>query len=219
MPDELIVFVKRPRPGDVKTRLAREIGAGDAAVLYRLMAEHVLRETAPAGRGYARVVLYAPADAGGDIAGWLPGEELAPQAAGDLGRRMAGAFATAFAQGALRAVLIGTDAPGLRRELVERAFADLGDHDLVLGPACDGGYYLIGLQAPRPELFEGIEWSTPTVCAATLARAHALGIRHRQLPELRDVDTLADVRHEWKRLVPLLAGHEALRARLEGAAY
>ena len=218
MPDErLIVFVKRPRPGEVKTRLAGEIGAGDAAILYRLMAEHVLRETAPAGRGYARVVQYAPADAGGDVARWLPGEALAPQAAGDLGQRMAGAFATAFAEGALRAVLIGTDAPALRREQVERAFADLGDHDLVLGPACDGGYYLIGLRAPRPELFEGIAWSTATVCAATIGRARALGIRHRPLPELRDVDTLADVRHEWKRLVPLLAGHEALRARLEGA--
>jgi rSAM/selenodomain-associated transferase 1 len=216
MPDErLIVFVKRPQPGEVKTRLAREIGDDDAAALYRALAEQVLRATAPAGRAYGRVVCYAPADAGDDIARWLPGEERAPQAAGDLGRRMDDALARAFAEGAPRAVLIGTDAPGLSREHVEQAFDALRVHDLVLGPACDGGYYLVGLTAPRPALFEGIAWSTPAVLAQTLSKAAALGLRHHLLPRLRDVDTLADVRDEWTRLAPLLRGCEALRERIE----
>jgi rSAM/selenodomain-associated transferase 1 len=215
--DRLIVFVKRPRPGEVKTRLARDIGAPDAAWLYQAMAEHVLRETAAPPEAYERLVLFAPPEAEADIARWLPAEARAPQAAGDLGRRMADAFASAFADGARRVVLIGTDAPGLDRDLVEQAFAALHDHDVAMGPACDGGYYLIGLAAPHAGLFEGIAWSTATVCAATLERARALGLRHRLLPELRDVDTLADVRREWKRLAPLLEGREALRERLEPA--
>jgi uncharacterized protein len=214
--ERLIVFVKRPRPGEVKTRLASEAGAEGAAALYEAMAEHVLLATAPDGGDYDRVVHFAPADAGDDIRRWLPSERCAPQAAGDLGRRMAHAFASAFADGAARAVLIGTDAPALGRGHVTEAFEVLREADLVLGPACDGGYYLVGLAAPRPALFEGIAWSTPTVCAATLERALALGLRHRLLPELRDVDTLADVRAEWKRLAPLLSGREALARRLGG---
>ena len=215
MPAErLVVFVKRPRAGEVKTRLASEIGAGDAAALYQAMAEHVLRATAPVDGAYDRVVEYAPADAGDEIRRWLPSERCAPQAAGDLGGRMAQALASALAEGASRALLIGTDAPALDRGHVVQAFTALHDVDLVLGPACDGGYYLVGLAAPRPALFEGIAWSTPTVCAETLERARAMGLRHRLLPELRDVDTLADVRAEWKRIAPLLSGREALAGRL-----
>lgn len=213
--ERLIVFVKYPRAGEVKTRLAREIGDDDAAVLYQAMAEHVLRVTAAGDGGYARLVRFAPADADADIARWLPADARAPQAAGDLGQRMAHAFDSAFAEGAARVVLIGTDAPALERDHVVQAFEALHDHDLVLGPACDGGYYLVGLVAPRRRLFEGIAWSTATVCGATLERAEALGLRHRLLPELRDVDTLADVRREWKRLAPVLQGREALRERLE----
>ena len=215
--ERLIVFVKRPRAGEVKTRLGREIGAEDAAALYRVMAEGVLRATSAPDAAHDRVVLYAPAEADGEIGRWLPHERRAPQADGDLGHRMAHAFARAFAEGATRAVLIGTDAPGLGRVHVERAFEALREVDLALGPAHDGGYYLIGLTAPRPDLFAGIAWSTATVRADTLQRARALGLRHRLLPELRDVDTLADVRAEWQRLAPLLEGREALARRLGGA--
>jgi uncharacterized protein len=216
-PERLIVFVKRARPGEVKTRLAAGLGAEDAAALYRAMAEHVLRETAPGAGGYGRLVRFAPADAGDEIARWLPADECSPQGEGDLGARMAHAFASAFAEGATRVVLIGTDAPALERAHVEQAFAALADHDVVIGPACDGGYYLVGLAASRPALFDGVAWSTPAVHAQTVERAQALGLRRFTLPELRDVDTLADLRHEWKRLAPLLRGREALRQRLERA--
>ncbi len=216
-PERLLVFVKRPRAGEVKTRLGRDLGPEDAAELYRAMAEQVLAATAPAPGGYAREVWFAPAGAARDIAAWLPGETRRAQAGGDLGRRMDGAFASAFARGATRAVLIGTDAPALDRDRVERALDALRHHDLVLGPATDGGYYLIGLGASRPGLFRGVAWSTPAVLQATLERAAALGLRAALLDELRDVDTLADLRQEWKRLAPLLEGREALRRRIESA--
>jgi rSAM/selenodomain-associated transferase 1 len=216
MPAELLIaFVKRPRAGEVKTRLARDLGPGDAAELYRAMADHVLRETAPVPAGYARLVRFAPREARDEIAAWLPGEPLEPQTAGDLGARMAGAFAQAFADGAQRVVLIGTDAPGLGRAHVTGAFAGLRDHRLVLGPAADGGYYLVGLSAPAPSLFEGIDWSTPSVLAATIERARAMGLVPSLLAELGDVDTVEDVRRERQRLAPLLEGREALRARIE----
>lgn len=215
MPAErLIVFVKRPRAGEVKTRLAGQVGAEEAAVLYRSMAEHVLRATTSADAAYDRVVEYAPADGGDDVRRWLPAERCVAQAAGDLGERMANALARAFAEGVSRAVLVGTDAPALGREHVAQAFAALRGADLVLGPACDGGYYLVGVAAPRPELFEGIAWSTPAVLEQTIERSRALGLRHRLLAELRDVDTLADVRAEWERLAPLLSGREALARKL-----
>ncbi|HET9316447.1 MAG TPA: TIGR04282 family arsenosugar biosynthesis glycosyltransferase [Vicinamibacteria bacterium] len=218
MPAErLIVFVKRPRAGEVKTRLASEVGPEEAAVLYRSMAEHVLQATAPSGGGYDRVVEYAPADAGDEVRRWLPAERCVPQVAGELGERMAHALARAFSEGVFRAVLVGTDVPALAREHVAQAFAALREADLVLGPAWDGGYYLVGLGAPRPALFEGIAWSTPTVREQTIGRARELGLRHRLLAELRDVDTLADVRAEWERLAPLLRGREALARKLRPA--
>lgn len=218
MPAELlIVFVKRPRPGEVKTRLAQGLGAADAAAVYRAMADQVLRETAPPAGAYGRLVRFAPADSQIEIERWLPAEERAPQAEGDLGQRMAHALASAFAEGASRAVLIGTDAPALNRGHVEQAFLALRDHDLAIGPAHDGGYYLIGLKSAQPELFQGIAWSSPSVYTATMARGRARGLRTFALPELRDVDTLADLRCEWKRLAPLFEGREALRKRLESA--
>jgi len=215
--ERLILFVKHPRPGDVKTRLAQDLGVDDAASLYQAMAEHVVRETTPAAGGYERLVRFAPAEAEDAIARWLPTVARGPQAAGDLGVRMADAFARAFGEGAGRVVLVGTDAPGLDRVLVGQAFGALRDHDVVIGPACDGGYYLIGLAAPCEGVFEGVAWSTPAVFAQTVARARALALRTFTLPELRDVDTLDDVRREWKRLAPLLEGREALRQRLERA--
>ena len=152
-PDLLLVFVKEPSPGQVKTRLAQAIGAKAAAELYRLLTEEVLRRTAPAGSEYRRLLFFAPPQAGPAMAAWLPGETLVEQVEGDIGARMAGAFEEAFRRGAQRALLIGTDVPGLSRELLIEGFASLEDHDLVLGPAQDGGYYLLGLDRPQPALF------------------------------------------------------------------
>ncbi|GAC1380996.1 MAG: hypothetical protein NVSMB30_28790 [Hymenobacter sp.] len=115
------------------------------------------------------------------------------QAPGDLGERMAAAFAAAFEAGARRVAIIGTDCPGLRAAHLTQAFAQLADHDVVLGPATDGGYYLLGLRQPCPELFQNKAWSTASVLPDTVAEAERLGYRVALLPELRDVDTAVDL--------------------------
>jgi rSAM/selenodomain-associated transferase 1 len=200
----LLVFVKRPRSGEVKTRLAQDLGADGAAAVYRALADAEIAGTQPRGREYQRRFFYAPADAGSEVSEWLRGERLAPQEGADLGTRMAAAFQEAFRAGAERAAIIGSDVPWVTRERVNAAFAGLDAADVVLGPCDDGGYYLLALSRPRPELFEGIAWSTPTVVEATLDRARSHGLRVVLLEPLPDVDTLADIRRSWGRLEPIL---------------
>ena len=106
---------------------------------------------------------------------------------------MAYAFADAFAGGAARVVIVGTDCQGLSAELLHQAFDYLKTHDLVLGPAADGGYYLLGLNKLQPDLFTNKDWSTATVLPDTLADAARLGLRVDQLPTLHDVDSAQDL--------------------------
>ena len=134
----------------------------------------------------------------------VSGERLWPQPAGDLGHRMAAAFAEAFARGARRVAIIGTDVPWVSRDTVAEALAALDRDDVTLGPARDGGYYLRRPPRARPGLFADIAWSTAHVLPATLARARALGLRVHQLQPLTDLDTIADLRAEWPRLRRLL---------------
>jgi rSAM/selenodomain-associated transferase 1 len=210
----LVVFVKHPLPGAVKTRLAAAIGPETAAELYRALAEHVLEATTPLAGEYERLVFFDPPGAAEAMRAWLPGVRLIAQAGPDLGVRMAHAFARAFARGASRVAIVGTDAPGVSRQAVTDALAALDAADVVIGPAEDGGYYLLALGAPRPGLFAGIAWSTPTVASETRARAMAARLTVRELPTLRDVDTLDDLRGEWPRLGGLLLARPALREAL-----
>ncbi len=202
MSDTLIVFVKQPRPGAVKTRIAREAGAEQAARIYAALAAAEIRATAPLDGSYERVFYFAPATAGAEVAAWLaplvhdPAPVCRAQVGADLGERMARAFDECFAAGARRVAIIGSDVPDCTRAHVHSAFAALDAHDVVLGPTHDGGYYLLALARPRPELFRDVAWSTPAVCATTLQRAHGLGLRVARLAALRDVDTLAD----WQAL-------------------
>jgi rSAM/selenodomain-associated transferase 1 len=215
--DVLIVFLKEPRRGTVKTRLASTLGRDRAAELYRAMAEEEVRRTRPAPGEYGRLFFFTPAEARPALEEWFPGETLLPQEGEDLGARMAHAFSVAFARGARRAAIVGTDVPWVSRELVKEALLALGDHEVVVGPARDGGYYLLALDRPRPLLFEGIPWSTPAVLCATAERASLLGLRMSVLEPLADVDTLEDVRREWGTLRPLLAGRPDLVAAIETA--
>jgi rSAM/selenodomain-associated transferase 1 len=200
----------------VKTRLAAAIGADAAADLYRALAEHVLEATTPAGE-YERLVFFDPPEALEEMRAWLPGVRLLAQHGEDLGARMADAFARAFARGASRVAIVGTDAPALSRGTVTEALAALGGADAVLGPSEDGGYYLLALREPRPELFAGIAWSTPAVAAETRARAAALGLTMHELPARRDVDTVLDLRAEWPSLRALLGSRPELRDAIERA--
>ena len=202
--DVLVVFVKEPRPGAVKSRLAAAIGPECAAGVYQAVAEEAIRRTTPRGDEFERLFAFSPAAAGEALARWLPGEALAAQCEGDIGERMSRAFEDAFSRGARRVVLVGSDVPALTREDVVDAIESLDDQDVVLGPAADGGYYLLALKRPEPGLFDGIPWSTPQVLAATLDRAVRLGRSVRVLRTLGDVDTVEDLAGDWTRIAPLL---------------
>lgn len=215
--DCLLVFVKRPRAGEAKTRLIPQLGAAAAAELYRALAEAEIDGTAPQPGEYRRLLCFAPAASGEELRAWLPGEEWLPQRGADLGERMAAAFEEAFRRGSRRAVLIGSDAPWLSREQVLEALVALETHEVVLVPARDGGYCLIALERPRPELFQGVSWSSPSVLVQTLERARASGLRVRLLQAQADIDTLQDLRAEWPRLRPLLAARTALVEAIERA--
>jgi hypothetical protein len=191
----LCVFARRPERGQVKTRLAAEIGEEAALEAYRECLRAVAAQCAriaPQGGDRALMVFGTPEGSVTDLAAYFPRwSAFLDQGGGDLGARMQRAFRLAGP-----AVLIGTDAPDLPDSHLERAFADVLTHDVVLGPAEDGGYVLIGLRAPRPELFRDIPWSTPGVMAATLERAK--GLSASVLPPWYDVDTRADL-ERWKR--------------------
>jgi rSAM/selenodomain-associated transferase 1 len=202
--DILLVFVKEPRAGGVKSRLAARIGKERAARVYKAIAEEEIRRTAPRDDEFERLFLFSPPQSRARMEEWLPGETLVPQVEGDLGQRMARAFDEAFRRGARRVAVIGTDVPSLSREDVLDALCSLDDQDLVIGPASDGGYYLLAMKRPDPGLFQGVPWSTPQVLTATLDRAGRLGRSVRVLRTLGDVDTVEDLAADWGRIAPIL---------------
>ena len=190
------VFARAPRPGTTKTRLAAEVGNDAAVEIYRVLG----RRTVDALReGAHRTVLYhdpPDEDARAELIEWLGDNlEYRPQAPGNLGARMSAAFQECLAD-AEQACLVGTDIPGLDAATVDEAFRRLPHADVVLGPAADGGYYLIALDAWRPELFRGVPWSTGDVLEATVARARAGGLTVSLMKTLRDVDRAEDVPDE-----------------------
>lgn len=189
----LIVFAKVPHPGRVKTRLAAVVGDVEAASLYRAMGRGVLDGVR--GGDYRLVAYIDPADELAAGRKWLgaAGVDFRPQEGEDLGERLTDAFRREF-QRARRVCAIGTDAPAVDRPVVERAFAELSTNDLVLGPALDGGYYLIGTTGHLPELFRDVPWSTEEVMTTTLARARALKLRTATLEPLSDIDTIEDLK-------------------------
>ena len=186
----LIIFVKAPKAGRVKTRLGREIGMGRAAALFRRMIAATLAE-ARKGQWRKIIAIDPPAEMFGWRALW-PGEfERLAQASGALGARM-GAAMRAVPSGP--AVMIGADAPGLRATHIRAAFKALGRADAVFGPAEDGGYWLIGLARRKsaPRLFSDVRWSTPHALADTLASLPA-SFQTEYLPVLRDLDEAQDL--------------------------
>jgi len=195
--EKLIIFTRFPEPGTTKTRLIPVLGATGAAELQRRLSERTVRT----GRELAtiRAMALEVCHDGGDaalIGAWL-GSELptAPQGEGDLGERMFQAFSRARQDGFERVVLVGADCPSLTPAILQRAFAALADHDLVLGPALDGGYYLIGLSRPAPEIFNDQPWGADSLLAATLAAASQAGLTLHLLEELADVDCPEDLHH------------------------
>ena len=190
------MFVRAPEAGRVKTRLAATLGAEGALRVYRRLAEHTVRE-ARAVDAELRIH-FTPADREHDVRAWLgDGPRYLAQAEGDLGTRMDTAFRAAFADGAERVVIVGSDLPDLSAALLRRAFEALDQHPAVLGPARDGGYYLLGMRAMIPGVFDGVPWSTDAVLARTLERMRAAGVAPALLPRLADVDEADDLPAGW----------------------
>ena len=198
--ERLIVFTRYPEPGKTKTRLISVLGPHGAADLQRHMTEHVLARTDFFVRE-RRVDMEVRYEGGnrGRMEMWL-GDRMSyrSQGRGDLGSRMAQAFAQAFKQGKKRVVIVGSDCPGINETTVRSAFDLLYQFDLVLGPANDGGYYLIGLRQEESKLFEGVPWGTAEVGARTLEIANQLGIRWVEIEPLDDVDRAEEI-GVWER--------------------
>jgi rSAM/selenodomain-associated transferase 2/rSAM/selenodomain-associated transferase 1 len=191
----LVLFTRHPEPGKTKTRLIPALGPGGAAELQRRMAERAFgwgRDLARRGEVELEVRFQ-----GGDARAmkrWLGrGARFVPQGAGDLGARMARAMRDGFAGGATRLVIIGADVPSLAPRHVERALAALDYADLVLGPASDGGYYLIATRRPIPAIFDGIDWGSRSVWMQTLEKAAALRLEVERIEPLHDVDRPEDL--------------------------
>lgn len=189
---QLIVLIKAPRPGFTKTRLAREIGPVEAARAAVQIADHLFARL----RTLRDVeIRFTPDEARAEIQRWLqPGWHARPQGDGSLGERLRRSAAESFARGVQRVALIGSDCPYVTPGDIEEAWAHLDAHDVVLGPATDGGYWLIALRADHPRLFERIDWGSASVLNQTQERAVELGLRVRLLYSYSDIDTAADWR-------------------------
>jgi len=191
----LILFARYPEAGQVKTRLIPALGAKGAAQIYQEMAEHTLAHARLAAqRQGITLQLWFTGGNQEALQQWL-GQDLTyfPQPAGDLGERLTYAVKSAFEAGYRSVIAIGTDCPALGSALLIKAFEKLAHYDLVLGPATDGGYYLIGLRGFVPELFQGIPWSTADVLKQTETIADQLGLSRYHLPSLTDIDNPQDL--------------------------
>ena len=183
--EALVILAKAPGRG--KTRLANDFGEEAA----RELSGSFLDDTIELARGVARgvTVAFTPVDSRAEFATIAPEATLAPQPAGDMGERIAAALRLAL-EGRQSAILIGSDTPQLPAEVIHEAFRALGAADLVVGPASDGGFYLIGLTraSALSGLFDGIEWSTGSVLAKLVANARLLDLTVQLLEEFTDID-------------------------------
>ena len=190
-----IIFAKEPAPGQVKTRLTPPLRPEEACHLYGSFLEDIIEETASLP-GMELALAYTPAGSGEAFRHLAPAAvRLLPQEGRDLGERMARAFAWGFAMGFEIVLLRGSDTPDLPGRAMTEAREQLaaGPAEVVLGPSRDGGYYLMGLKGPHPELFQGIPWSTGAVLEATLSRAQELSLQVHLLPAWTDIDTYGDL--------------------------
>ncbi|MEM9120617.1 MAG: TIGR04282 family arsenosugar biosynthesis glycosyltransferase [Cyanobacteria bacterium P01_F01_bin.56] len=196
----LLFFIRYPQPGRTKTRLISALGAEGAAQLQKEMAEYLLGKLRDS---QWQVQVYFTGALLAQMQAWLgPNLVYCAQADGDLGCRLWRAFEQAFSAGAQRIVAVGADCPSLDARHIDQAFNQLESHNAVLGPANDGGYYLIGLRqesCQHQALFQGIDWSTPRVLQQTQAKARQLNLSLAELEMLSDVDRPQDLA-VWRRI-------------------
>ena len=196
----LAIFCKTPERGFVKTRLAASVGDQKALEIYLDLLKITDQETKPFSSSRHLFLVSALEDSIEQMQSTLQQQDLfidpkinfAIQQGEDLGQRMFAAFKNLF-KNHRSVVLIGCDLPDLTSALISKAFDALQSNDLVIGPSCDGGYYLIGLKKEMPDLFKEISWSSEKVLKQTLERAERLSLKVQLLEKLRDIDTVDDL--------------------------
>jgi uncharacterized protein len=190
----VLLFIRVPEIGRVKTRLAKRIDTKTTLALYRCFVEDTM-ETLAAG-GYGTTIFFTPAEKGPAVQAWLPEKtQIQPQTGKNLGQRMRNAFLSSFATRVDKAVLMGSDFPDLDIRIIHEAFFALKKKDVVIGPARDGGYYLIGFwkSAFRGDVFRGVDWGTDRVFQQTLGQIRNDDLRMHTLPVWQDIDTYEDL--------------------------
>lgn len=186
----LLIFARNPELGKVKTRLASEIGDQEALEVYRKLLAHT--HQACQDLGCSKYVYYSEKILLGDL--WEETNfEKEIQKGAELGERMESAFQACFAKEHPKVIIIGTDCPQISKRLIQDAFEALDKNDLVIGPAKDGGYYLLGMKQLYKEVFEDKKWSTSSVLAETLSDIEKLNLSIAVLEPLADVDYKADL--------------------------
>ncbi len=200
----LLLFARLPVPGRVKTRLLERYSPGEALELHRALLSDsldLLNAAAPVAAAAPFLYLSEGGELEGEVADHLGRAVRALQRGSDLGERLARAFQERFAAGAREVVVFGSDAPHLPRERILRAFRELEKSEVVVGPARDGGYYLIGASRLHPELFRAIPWGTDRVFRETVRRARKEGISLASLPDWDDIDLPESVASLWKEIL------------------
>jgi len=190
----LIIFLKYPQAGKVKTRLARDVGAQRAAEFYSQMSKTIIENVLDTD-SYRTIIFYDPPERENEIRSWLGSKQcpITPQTGESLGDKITDAFTQVFSSGADKAVIIGTDCIDVTSKTITQAINSLNNTDIVLGPAEDGGYYLLGLKRHIPEIFQEIDWSTNRVLAQTLEKIKEKKLKYELLETLKDIDTLEDL--------------------------
>ncbi len=198
------LLAKYPEKGKVKSRLAAQMGGEAAARIYRIIAERVFSNTFPDGDSdFCRMIFYSPPQDEDRFESWVPGNVFLPQRGEDIGEIMGNALQDLLKLGASKAVITGADIPELNKTIISGAFYELEHADVVIGPAEDGGYYLIGMKAEYPEIFRGISWSTGEVFAETIRAVENLGLSYSTVKMLSDVDRIGDIIRYDKLLLDL----------------
>ena len=221
MENVLIVFIKYPEPGKVKTRLAKDIGNEKACAIYKLLAEGVIKNVAQENlKTYDVHIFFTPADKENEIKNWLKSildynqgikTQFRTQEGRNLGEKMSNAFKEILQEkGCKKCIIIGTDCPEIDATLIENAFGVLKEKDIVIGPCKDGGYYLLGMSIPVPvsikqgfisDLFVDIDWSTDRVFKQTMEKVRKNNLSCGILKTLMDIDTIEDLYRERGHLL------------------
>ncbi len=215
MENALIIFLKYPEPGKVKTRLAQDIGNEKACAIYKSLAENVIKNIFAKNPGtYDVHIFFTPADKETEIKDWLKPfihgnrgvkTQFSHQEGRNLGERMSNAFKEILQEkGCKKCIMIGTDCPEIDATLIENAFDVLKEKDVVIGPCKDGGYYLLGMSRLIPvsfeqgfisDLFVDIDWSTDRVFEQTMEKIRENNLSCSILKTLVDIDTIEDLYH------------------------